>query len=149
MKALIWSAVVAASLATAGLAVAHGLDGTKAAQKVAGTFTATTASADSKTRTCTVPGGDSFSFSRGTFTGTATGDPDLTGPIRLDVSSTIDTTKNIGLVEGKLRIDVASGADTKAHFSAVYSGGNIAGLAVGDGAEPFARLIGNLSAGFS
>jgi len=85
----------------------------------------------------------------GLYTGTATGDADLTGNATVRASSLINTTDNIGVVSGTLKIDVASGRNTQAQFNAVYSGGAIAGLATGHAHEPAARLVANLSAGFT
>ena len=49
---------------------------------------------------------------------------------------------------GSLRIDVPD-RDTTAEFTAVYSGGQIGGLAVGHAHSPSAQLVANLSAGFT
>lgn len=86
---------------------------------------------------------------KGTYGGTAAGDPDLAGPITLVARSVINTTDDVGLVTGKLRIDVASGGDTVAQFSAVYDHARLAGLATGHVQDPHAKLLANLSAGFS
>ncbi len=149
MRRFIWLATALVALAAAGLAVAHGFDGVKAVKSVSGTFTATTASPDNKTRTCTNADG-TFAFTKGEYAGTATGsDPDLTGPIKLQVSAAINTTKDLGTLDGKLRIDTASGKDTVAEFNAVYANGKINGLAAGRAHEPLERLVGNISAKFS
>lgn|SRR5262245_61076289 len=147
-RTLIVAATGLAALATASYAVAHGSDGSKTAKAVAGTFTATTASRV-ETRTCTTADGKTIVMTEGTYTGTATGDPDLTGAATLRARSTINTTDNVGTVSGSLRIDVASGPDTRAEFSTVYQGGHVAGLAAGRAHDPSAKLIGNLSADFA
>jgi hypothetical protein len=142
--------LIAAGLATlvaAGIAVAAGLHGARSVKPVAGTFTATSASVT--TRTCTTSDGKTIAVTNGRYTGAATGDADLTGPIRIDARSLVDTTDGFGTVEGKLRIDVASGEDTVAHFSAVYDHGGLAGLAGGRAHEPNVKLLANLSATFS
>lgn len=138
---------VAAALVTAGIAVAHGVDGGKSAKAVSGTFTATTASRVT-TRTCTTTDSKTVVTTDGTYTGTASGDADLTGPVTLHARSTINSTDNVGVVSGTLRIDVPD-RDTSAQFTAVYSGGQIGGLAVGHAHSPSAQLVANLSAGFS
>jgi hypothetical protein len=138
--------VAVAALVATGAAVAHGGGGAKSATAVAGTFAATDV-ANAKTTTCTNADG-SWTRVDATYRGTAAGDADLAGPARLDVHATINTTKNLGLVTGTLRIDTA-GADTKAGFRAVYSGGRIVGLAEGRTHEPAARLIASLSAAYS
>jgi len=139
--------VVLAALAGSGIAVARGLDDAKNARALSATFTATTASRID-TRTCTTSDNKSLVATTGTYTGTATGDPDLTGAATLRTRSLIDTTDGIGTVAGSLEIDVP-GRHTDAQFTAVYSGGSIAGLAVGHAHSPAAQLLANLSATFS
>ena len=142
-------AVGLVALSCAGLAVAKGIEGHSTATAVAGTFTATTATGRTDTRTCTTTDGKAIVETHGTFTGASTGATDFTGPVTIDSHSVINTTDNVGTVDGSFRIDVASGRDTYAGYSAVYSGGTIAGLAVGRAHAPSARLIANLSAGFA
>jgi hypothetical protein len=146
-RTLTFAALVVAALAAASIAVARGLNDTKNARAVAGTFTATTAS-HVNTRTCTTSDNKALVVTDGTYTGPASGDPDLTGNATLHAHSVINTTDGVGRVTGTLRIDV-SGRDTQAQFDTVYSGGTIAGLAVGHAHDPAARLIANLSAGFT
>jgi len=146
MRRLTFIAAGLAALLVTSIAVAHGIGG-KSAKAVAGTFQATGSSVS--TKTCTTTDGKSITITNGRYTGTATGDPDLTGAITLSARSLVNTTDNVGLVEGQFRIDVSGGRDTFANYSAVYSGGNIAGLAVGQARNPGARIVANLSAGFN
>jgi hypothetical protein len=144
---LVAAAVVA--LTAAGYAVAHGFDGAKTVKAVTGTFTATTASRV-ETRTCTTSDGKTLVITNGKYTGTSSGDADLTGPATLEARSTINTTDAVGVVSGALRIDTASGEDAKARFDAVYQSGHIAGLASGYAHEdPRVKLLANLSADFT
>jgi hypothetical protein len=147
MRKLTFVSAMLVALVATSIAVAHGIEGAKTAKAVAGTFTATGAS--TSTRTCTTAEGKSISVTDGRYTGVASGDPDLAGNITLRARSVVNTTDNVGTVEGQLRIDVANGKDTQAAYSAVYSGGSLAGLAVGRAHGPNARLIANLSATFS
>ena len=148
-RTLVLASTALVALVATGFAVGHGLDGnSKNARAVAGTFTATTASRV-ETRTCTTSDGKTLVSTKGLYTGAATGDADLTGNATLRASSLINTTDNIGVVSGTLRIDVASGRDTQAQFDAVFSGGQIAGLATGHAHDPAAKLVANLSAGFT
>jgi hypothetical protein len=151
MRKLTYAAAVLVALMVTGIAVANGIEGAKNAAKVAGTFSATGSS--TSTRTCTTTDGKTLVVTDGQYTGAATGDADLTGAITLRARSVINTTDNVGLVTGTLSIAQASGADTRAMYSAVYDGGNIAGLASGRGFGhdhgSSAQLVGNLSAGFS
>jgi hypothetical protein len=146
-RTLAVATATAAALASAGIAVAHGVDGGKSAKAVAGGFTATTASRVTQ-RTCTTADNKTVVTTDGTYTGAATGDADLTGPVTIHARSTINTTDNVGVVSGTLRIDVPN-RDTNAQFTAVYSGGQAVGLAVGHAHSPSAQLVANVSAGFS
>jgi hypothetical protein len=147
MRKLTYVAVALVALAVTSYAVADGIEGAKSAKSVAGTFTA--AAGKSSTRTCTTTDGKTIVVTDGTYTGTATGDPDLTGPITLRARSVINTTDNVGVVNGRLSIDVAAGHNTEASYDAVYDHGSVAGLAEGKAHQPDARLIANLSATFS
>ena len=69
--------------------------------------------------------------------------------ITLRARSSINTTRNLGTVDGTLRISTSSGRHTDAHFTAVYANGQLSGLATGHGQDPYARLLANLSATFS
>jgi hypothetical protein len=149
MRTLVLVSACVLALTAAGIAVGKSLDGgSKSAKAVAGTFTATTAS-KVDTRTCTTNDGKTLVSTNGTYTGTATGDPDLTGAVSVQARSTINSTDNVGSVTGKLKIDVASGADTVAQLNGVYSGGQLAGLATGHGQDEHPKLLANLSSGFS
>jgi hypothetical protein len=147
-RTLILASAALVALVATGFAVAHGIDGTKSAKSVAGTFTTGTPS-QFKTRSCTTSDGKALVATEGVYTGTATGDADLTGPITLKARSLVNSTDNIGVVSGTLRIDVASGGDTVAHFDTVYSAGQIAGIASGHAQDPHAKLLGNLSSAFN
>jgi hypothetical protein len=145
-KAMLIAAGVGA-LAAAQLAVAVGLhNNAKSVKEVVGTFNASAAS--TKTRTCTTTDGKTLAVTNGRYTGAALGDPDLAGPIRIAAHSVINTTDGVGFVEGRFRIDVP-GRDTVANFTAVYDHGAIAGFARGQARTPHARLLANISAGFS
>jgi len=148
MRKLTLVSTVLVALVVAGLAVAKGLDGTKSAASVAGTFTATTAS-NVQTRTCTTSDGKSIAVTTGTYTGTAAGAADLAGHATLKVHSLINTTDDVGAVSGTLRIDTAADKNTAAQFNAVYDHGKLAGLASGHSKDQPAKLLANLSAGFS
>jgi hypothetical protein len=147
MRRLTFIAAGLAALLVTSIAVAHGINGGKSAKAVAATFQAT--GSNVSTRTCTTTDGKSITITDGRYTGTASGDPDLTGAITLSARSVINTTDNVGVVDGQFRIDVSAGHDTFANYSAVYAGGNIAGLAMGLARNSDARLIANLSAGFN
>ncbi len=147
MRKLTVIAALLVALVATGYAVADGLGNAKSASAVAGTFTATGASTSS--RTCTTSDNKTIVVTDGKYTGTATGDSDLTGPITLRARSVINTTDNVGVVSGSLRIGQTSGGNTSASYSAVYDHGTVAGLATGRAHGPSAALVANLSATFS
>lgn len=147
MRKLIYAATLLVALVATGIAVADGIEGAKSASAVAGTFSATGTSTSS--RTCTTTDGKTVVVTDGKYTGTAAGDPDFVGPITLRARSVINTTDKIGLVTGSFKIDVASGRNTEGNYSAVYDNGNVAGLATGRAHDPSAKLVANMSAGFS
>jgi len=143
MKKLTIAAIVIAALSCAGIAVARNVDGgAQSASAVNATFTATSVkSAD--THTCTTSTGKTIASTKATYTGTASGSPDLTGAASIAARSTIDTTDGLGVVNGTLKI-----GKTEAHFSAVYDHGALAGTASGHGATPHMQLLANVSATF-
>jgi hypothetical protein len=145
MKRLMVGAAVLAALATAGIAVARGLDdNVQSVSAVAGTFTATTVS-HASSHSCTTATGKTIASIKGTYTGTSSGSADLTGPATIQAHGTINVTDGIGVVSGTLSI----GSGTHAQFTTVYDHGALAGTATGHAATPHTRLLGNLSATFS
>ena len=147
MRKLTYTAVALIALVVTNYAVADGIEGAKSATAVAGVFGAS--AGKTSTRTCTTTDGKTIVVTDGTYTGAATGDADLTGPITLRARSVVNTTDNVGVVTGSFSIDVAAGRNTRATYSAVYDHGAIAGLAGGKAHGPNARLIANLSATFA
>jgi hypothetical protein len=143
MKRTIIAAIVIAAPASAGVAVAHGIaGGAQGATAVNATFTATSVkSAD--THMCTTAAGKTIASTKGTYTGTASGSPGLTGAATIAARSTIDTTDGVGVVNGTLKI-----GKTETHFSAVYDHGALAGTASGHGTTPHVQLLANVSATF-
>lgn len=148
MRKLTYATVILVALAVTSIAVAHGIEGTKSAKAVQATFAAA-AGTSSSSRTCTTTDGKTIVVTDAQYTGASAGDPDLTGPITLRARSVINTTDNVGVVDGRYRIDVAAGRDTEGNFSTVYSGGTIAGLAAGRSHESDTKLIANISATFA
>jgi hypothetical protein len=147
MRKLTFVAVVLVALVATSYAVANGIEGAKSAQAVVGTFSAAGTSTSSKT--CTTTNGKTIVVTDGKYTGVAAGGADLTGPITLRARSVVNTTDNVGTVEGRFSIDVANGKNTDGSYSAVYDKGAIAGLASGKAHQSNSKLLANLSATFS
>jgi hypothetical protein len=133
-------AAVVALVATS-VAVAHGIEGAKTAKSVAGTFSA--AAGTVSTKTCTTTDGKTIVVTQGKYTGTASGDADLTGAVTIEARSVVNTTDNVGTVDGQVRL-----GDTRAAFTAVLDGTSLAGLAAGR-TKSKTSLLGNLSATFA
>ena len=147
MRRLLAIIAAGSALAAAGVAVAKGIE-LQAVKQVGATFTATTV-ANASTRTCTTSDG-TFVQTRAEYTGTVTSsDPTLNGPMRLSIQSVINTTRNLGVVSGRLRIDTTSSRDTTASLNAVYANGQVHGLASGRVKDPSAALLADLSSAFS
>lgn len=139
MRTLIPAAAAAAVLATAGIAVARGVDASLGT--VRATFTAT-AVGTTDTRTCRTSAGTTFTSTRATYTGTAAGSPELSGPVTIEARATVDTSQGVGVVSGTIKV-----AATASHFTAVYDHGSIAGTATGKVGPQM--LLATISAGYS
>jgi hypothetical protein len=147
MKRIVLLTAGVAALVFSGLAVAHAT-WSHSIKAVSATFTATTVS-NLRTSNCVGAEGSPYTYTRATYSGTATStDPTLDGPVTIDLSSYINTSTGYGTVAGKLRISTAGNGHTDAHIDGVASGGGFAGLAAGR-VDSATWLLGNVSAGFS
>jgi hypothetical protein len=145
MRRLFFITAAGLALLGAGVAVAHDSHG-NAVQALSATFTAATGS-NVSSQSCTGSDNVTYTTTRGRWTGTATGDPTLTGNATLDAELLVNSAGD-GTVTGRIRIDGAE--HTSATFAGVVSGGtHIAGLAEGRGSAPWNRLIANVSADWS
>jgi hypothetical protein len=133
----------------AGAALAnHGFGiGGSTFKQAAATFTAT-GPTNASTQMCTGSDGAHYSIIRATYSGSASGDPALSGQLTIDALSVInDANPSVGTVKGNIRINTSSGP-TRLGFWAVYSGGAIAGLGTG-WTSSGTGVVANLSANFS
>jgi len=147
MRKVTLVAIAVVALVAAGIAVANGFEGTRTAKAVAGTFAATTVTKN-ETQTCTSSDGKSIARTNASYTGTAAGPAELTGPATVEVHALVNTTDDVGAVSGTIKIDTAADKNTVAHFDAVYDHGKLAGLASGHAGDAV-KLVANLSSGFS
>jgi hypothetical protein len=148
MRKLILPAVLVAALVPASIAVANGGFGLGASNPtaVAATFSAT--QTKTSMRTCTTSDNRTIVVTDGTYTGSATGDPTLAGAMTIRARSVVDTTNKVGLVTGQFGIDTSGKPNARGAFQAVYSAGQIAGLATGRAGASHTSLVANLSATF-
>ena len=145
MRKLLLATVGLIALIATGVAVAHGIEGARTPSAVSATFSAT--GSNVTTTTCTTAANKSITITKGTYTGTSTGDTSLTGNVTLRTKSVINTTDNVGVVSGQLKISPSSGNGTNAMFTTVYDNGSIAGVAAGGGHQ--SQFVGNVSATFA
>ncbi|MHB8643318.1 MAG: hypothetical protein ACYDA3_10585 [Gaiellaceae bacterium] len=147
MRKLTLALIAIVALVATSIAVANGFEGTRTAEAVAGTFAATTVTKN-ETQTCTSSDGKTIARTNASYTGTATGPAELTGPATVELHALVNTTDDVGAVSGTIKIDTAANNNTVAHFDAVYDHGKLAGLAIGHAGDAV-KFVGNLSSGFS
>jgi hypothetical protein len=149
MRTAVIAVTAVATLALAGIAIAHGVN-SKSVTGVSAAFSAP-APTNVKSSSCTAANGDMYVTTRATYTGSTTGasDPSLAGSITLDLQSLVNTKTDYGVVTGHLRIAPTTGGHTDAHFKGVVHGGTVVGLAEGHATSPHSQLIANLSGAFT
>jgi hypothetical protein len=136
---------VAAALAAAGVAAAHGRS--LSVQAASATFAATTVSQKDQA-TCSVNGGDTFQATRATYTGAVlSSDPRLAGALTIRAWSLVDTANGVGHVYGVFHIE---GAGTRAHgtLNGALADGRASGLARGFVRHQWGRIVASLGASF-
>jgi hypothetical protein len=149
MRTAVIAVTAVATLALAGIAIAHGFN-SKSVTPVNATFT-TAAPTAVRSSSCTGSNGHVYTSTRATYTGSTAGasDPSLAGSITLDLQSLVDTTADYGVVTGRLRITTTAGGNTDAHFDGVVHGGSVVGLAEGHASTPHNQLVANVSGAFT
>jgi hypothetical protein len=88
------------ALVVAGIAVAHNAGKVGKTEAAQATFTAAP-TGQTKTRTCTGPDG-TYNITQGTYTGTSTGDPRLTGDITIRTKSVVNLDNGLGVTDGRV-----------------------------------------------
>jgi len=146
-KFIVLAAVLTAALATAGIAAA-----TRSSGGVAGvwaTFDATTV-VTSVQKSCTVPGGDTYTYTKAVYTGTSSSpDARLNGPITIDAQSMTDDTSGVGAVVGDYTIAGANGAGSEGRIEASLYSGGMSGAVRGHASNPWGELFAGLNGTFS
>lgn len=116
------------ALLTAGVAVAKHKNGGTHTDSVAATATVTQTS--NREKTCTGTDGQYRQF-RATSSGTSTGDPRLTGTVRIKAHGLINTTTQRGQVTGRVHIRSTNGKLAHAKLITVFRDGKLHGVIVG------------------
>lgn len=150
--ALALAAVMA--LAVTGIAVAHRSGKTTKTEAAQATFTAKPDAQRTKTTQCTGTDG-TYNVTRGTYDGTATGDPRLTGDITIKTKTFVNTTNGLGFTQGRvwLRDTASKKVKATAGLSAVNTQqGKLDGFLLGqakDTDKGRVSLAANFSAAFN
>jgi len=146
-RIIVLAALLCAALATAGIAVAKMKSG--GVIGVSATFNATNV-VKSVQKSCKVNGGDTYTYTRATYSGTASSaDARLNGSIKIYAQSMIDDTTGIGAVIGDYRIDAASGPGAFGRIEASLSSGQMSGAVRGHAPKPWGELFAGLNGSFS
>lgn len=125
-----WLALAtAAGLATAGVAVATHKQERTHTDSVSATFTVTPSSV--RTKNCAGSDSAAYRAFHGSWSGPSTGDPRLTGTLKLRAHGLINTTTDRGQVTGHVRIHGTNGKLAHGSLTAVYRAGKIHGAVVG------------------
>jgi hypothetical protein len=143
---MVLAAILCAALATAGISLAMAKSG--GVSGISATFDATTI-VKSVQKSCTVNGGDSYTYTRALYTGTSvSSDGRMNGPIKLWVQSMVDDTTGIGALIGDFKIgtdDLGSHGRIEASLSA----GQMSGAVRGHVHKPWGELFAGLNGGFT
>lgn len=140
------AALACVALATAGIAIAAKSGGVSAASA---TFATATVS-DSVTKTCSIAGGDTYSFTRATYNGTSTStDARLNGPMTVKTVSILDVTTGIGAVVGNFKIDGAGHARAHGKIEGALAAGQLSGMVRAHVDKPGGELFAGVNGGFT
>jgi hypothetical protein len=144
---IILAALLCAALATAGIAVATVKSG--GVGGLSATFNATSV-VKSVQKSCVVNGGDTYTYTRALYSGTAaSSDPRLNGPIKIYAQSMIDDTTGIGAVIGEYRINGASASGAYGRIEASLSSGQASGAVRGHAFKPWGEIFAGFNGGFT
>lgn len=144
---IVLAAVLGAALMTAGIATAMLKSG--GVIGVSASFDATNV-VKSVQKSCTVNGGDSYTYTRAVYSGNAvSSDSRLNGAITIHAQSMIDDTTGIGAVIGDYKIASATGPGAFGRIEASLSNGQMSGAVRGHAPKPWGELFAGLNGSFS
>ena len=144
---IVLAALLCTALATAGIAVAVVKSGGVAS--VSATFDANNVVRSIK-KSCTVSGGDTYTYTRAVYRGTAaSADARLNGRIRLAVQSMVDDTTGIGALIGDYRINNGANPGSFGRIEASLVGGQMSGSVRGHVLLPWGELFAGVNGGFT
>ena len=100
-------------------------------------------------KSCTVNGGDTYTYTRAVYKGTAaSADSRLNGAITIHAQSMVDDTTGIGAVIGQYNIVDASAPRAFGRIEASLSSGQMSGAVRGHAPKPWGELFAGLNGGF-
>ena len=135
--------IAGAALIATGIAAAHS-QWTQSTQAAAADFTATTVS-QSRSNTCTGSDG-TYQDTTATYTGTSTSSSSqLNGSLQIRAHSVVNTTENLGWLDGSFRVQNG----VNASFHAAIANGNLVGLATAGSSHDSGKLVASLSSAFT
>jgi hypothetical protein len=145
-RLIVLAALLCAALATAGISMAMVKSG--GVSGIAATFDATTIVRDVQ-KSCTVNGGDTYTYTRAVYTGNAaSSDPRMNGPIKLWVQSMIDDTTGIGALIGDFNIGTNK-SGSYGRIEASIAGDQASGSVRGHVRLPWGELFAGLGGTFT
>ncbi len=135
--------IAGAALMATGIAAAHS-QWTQSTQAAAADFTATTVS-QSRSNTCTGSDG-TYQDTTATYTGTSTSSSSqLNGSLEIRAHSVVNTTENLGWMDGSYRVQNG----VNASFHAAIANGNVVGLTTAGSSHNSGKLVASLSSAFT
>jgi hypothetical protein len=144
---IVLAAVLGAALVTAGIATAMLKSG--GVVGVSATFNATNV-VKSVQKSCTVNGGDTYTYTRATYSGAAaSSDARLNGPFVVHAQSMVDDTTGVGAVIGDFRINGVAQHNSFGRIEASLASGQLSGSVRGHGTGPWGELFAGINGGFS
>jgi hypothetical protein len=144
---IVFGALLCAALATAGIALATvkvgGVEG------ISATLNATNV-VRSVQKSCTVSGGDTYTYTRATYRGTAVStDLRLNGPFVVHAQSMVDDTTGVGALIGDYRINGVAKHNDFGRIEGSLSGGQLSGSVRGHATGPWGELFAGINGGFT
>lgn len=135
------------ALATAGIAIAKVKIGGVAG--ISATINATNV-VKSVQKSCKVNGGDTYTYTRATYSGTsASTDARFNGPFVVHAQSMVDDTTGIGALIGDFRINGAGKADSFGRIEGALSSGQLSGAVRGHATGPWGELFAGVNGAFT
>jgi hypothetical protein len=144
---IVLAALLCGALASAGIAA--GVLNSGSVAGVSATFSAQNV-AKSVQKTCKVNGGDSYTYTRAVYKGTAaSSDARLNGPFVVWAQSMVDDTTGVGALIGNFRINGVGIHNTYGRIEASLSGGQASGSFRGHATGPWGELFAGLNGSFT